>query len=245
MKNTAMNPRVVVGNNNPPSPFEEAEKSINDLYEEAAQWMDGAPVTTEEMAEGVTKLINLLRKAKTTADTARKDEAKPFDEGKAAVQAKYNPLLKKADLAIDTCKQALLPYETAKRKAQEEAAAKARAEADAKAKIAREAMEAANQDNLAERARAEEMAEEAKRAERAATAAANQKANTKSGVGRAVGLVTRRVPVVKDYAAAAKHLWQDQYGKTFLMDAIDRFVKTAANPLTIPGVEMVEETTVR
>ncbi len=245
MKSAAMNPRVVVGNNNPPSPFEEAEKSINDLYEEAAQWMDGEPVTTEELAEGVSKLIALIRKARKQADEARKVENKPFDDGKAAVQARYNPLLKKADLAIDTCEKALLPYQLAKKKAQDEAAAKARAEADAKAQAAQEAMQASKGDNLAERAAAEALAEEAKRAEFAARQAANAKANTKSGVGRAVGLVTRKVPVVKDYSAAARHLWADVSGRLELEATIDKIVRQHANPLSIPGVEIVEEHSVR
>lgn len=245
MKSAAMNPRVVVGGNNPPSPFEEAEKSITDLYEEAAQWMDGEPVTTEAMAEGVTKIINLLRKAKTAADNARKEEAKPFDEGKAAVQAKYTPLIKKADLAIDTCKNALLPYELAKKKAQEEAAAKARAEAEEKARIAQEALKASRGDNLEERAKAEALADAAKQADTAARQAANAKANTKSTVGRAVGVVTTITPKVKDYAAAARYLWTDPAGRQALEETIDRIVRQAANPLSIPGVEMVEEHSVR
>lgn len=245
MKSAAMNPRVVMGGNNPPSPFEEFEKSINDLYEEAAQWMDGEPVTTEEMAEGISKLINMIRKARKQADEARKTEAKPFDDGKAAVQARYNPLLKKADLAVDTCEKALLPYQLAKKKAQDEAAAKARAEADEAERKAREAMQASKGDNLEDRAKAEAMAEAAKQADIAARRAANAKANSKSDVGKAVGLVTRRIPRVKDYAVAARHLWTDPIGRPALEETIDRLVRQAANPLSIPGVEIVEEHSVR
>lgn len=235
-----------IGHNKPPSPFEEAGQSINDLYGEAQQWMDGEPITTKEMAAGVAKLINLIRNARKVTDAARKEEACPFDEGKAEVQARYNPLLKKADLAVDVCKKALLPYEHAQQKAQEEATAKARAEAEEKARQAREAAEAANADNLAERARADELAEEAKRAERTARSTANRRVNTKSEVGRAVGLTTRRVAKVTDYAAAAWFFWTDPVGRKAFEETVDKLARDAiAEHRTVPGVEVVEEYSVR
>lgn len=252
MKSAAMNPRVVVGNNNPPSPFEEAERKINDLYDEAKNWLDGAKVESQGVADEVGKLLNMLREAVNEADAARVKENEPFDEGKAVVQAKYAPLIAdtkkqkgKAILAIEGCKAALAPWLAKLRAEQEAAAKKAREEAEAKAAAAQAALRSADVSNLEEREKAEVLIQDAKKAERIATSTEKATAKVSGGGGRAISMTTTRVPVVKDYAAAARYLWTDPVGKVALTEAIDRFVRQAANPLSIPGVEMVEEHSVR
>src|SRR5690349_4076026 len=102
-----INPRAVIGGNNPPpSPFEIAQKAVEDIYGEASMWLDGATVDSQELADGIGNLASELRKARKLADETRKIENKPFDDGKAEVQARYKPLLDKADLAIEACKKA-------------------------------------------------------------------------------------------------------------------------------------------
>lgn len=203
-----MNALALAGHNNPPSPFEESQTAINDLYEEAAQWLDGEAIDNQALADGVSKLLNDIRAAKKAADTARKDEAKPFDEGKKEVQERYNPLLKKADLATDTCKKALVPWlekQEAEKRAQE---AEARRIADEKKAEADAAIQASSVDNLEARAEAEVLIQDAKKADAAANRAAKDSAKASGGSGRAVSLRTSYETVLTDGFEAARHYWQ-------------------------------------
>jgi hypothetical protein len=207
-----MNVVARIGHNNPPStPFDLVSEKINDLYGEAKNWCDGEAISRAEQADEVQKLLRLIQAAEKEADAARVEENKPFDEGKAAVQAKYAPLIGNTKtvkgltvLAIDACKQALAPWlikveEENRRKAEE-----ARREAEAKAEAAREALR--QKQSLEDAAHAEKLVREAKAAEVDARKAANAKASAK-GEGRAVGLRDRYTPEVTDYTAFARHVW--------------------------------------
>src|SRR3546814_8952690 len=82
----------------------------------------------------VAKLIDEARKGQKAAEDLRKEEAKPFDDGKKAVQAKWTPITDekkgKYALIIATAKKALAPWlvkldaeqEAAREKARQEAA---------------------------------------------------------------------------------------------------------------------------
>lgn len=208
MTNVAENPRAVAGHNEPPpTPFEEAKQKIDDLYDEAKGWLDGEPIDSEAKCKAVSTLMGMLRKAKTAADDARKVEAEPFDVGKAEVQTRYNPLKKRADAALDTCKEAQKPWLIAEEKRNKEAAEKARAEADEKARLAREARQTAGADNLAEREKADALYDEAKAADKKAKKAENSKTQSKGLVGRATSLRMNYKPTLTDANAAAKHYW--------------------------------------
>lgn len=201
------------GHNNPPTPFEDVEKTINDLYEEAKNFADGEPIATEGQAKAVSALIDGLRKATTEADNARKEENKPFDAGKKAVQDKYNPLIGKtksltgkAPLAIELCKEALKPWML-----------KLEAEQAERERIAREQAEQAErkkQEALAKRTESLEDAEEAEAAiQHADAAAASHKATTKDrpnvkGGSRAIGIKTSCYPEMTDASQAMTHYWK-------------------------------------
>src|SRR3546814_2956899 len=62
----------------------------------------------------VAKLIDEARKGQKAAEDLRKEEAKPFDDGKKAVQAKWTPITDekkgKYALIIATAKKALAPW---------------------------------------------------------------------------------------------------------------------------------------
>lgn len=234
------------GHNLPPepTPFEMSRQEIDDLYDEAKNWLDGEPVETPAQAESVDKLRNMLREAMKRADERRKDENKPFDDGKAEVQARYAPLIAdtkavrgKAVVAIELCGKALLPY---LRRVEAENAAKAEAarkEAEEKARIAREAMQASSVVDLEAREQAEALALEAKAAEKAATQAENTKAHLHGGA-RATGLRTRTVVTVVDETAFAKHVWthhRDEMSE-FLTGLATRLVNAKFSGL--PGVKV-------
>ena len=246
MNAVAENPRAVPGGNNPPepTPYEKAGEEITVLYSEAEGWLDGVAVDTQDMADGLAKLLNLLRDARKVADEARKVEAKPFDDGKAEVQARYKPLLEKADRATDVCKKALAPWLTKLEREKAEAAAAARREAEGKAAVAQAAIRAAPVDNLAEREAAEELLKAAKKADAAANRAERDTAKASSGgVGRAVSLRTTYRPVLTDGVAAARHYWQARRPEfeAFLLSLAEHDVRQAKRD--IPGFDVVEEKT--
>jgi hypothetical protein len=231
-----------IGHNNPPepTPFERVSTRISDLMGEARNWLDGAGVNSQAEADAIAKLLNDIRLASKEAEEARKAEAKPFDDGKAAVQARYKPLLSSADTAADTCKLALKPY-LEKVEAEKRAAAEAaRKEAEEKAEAARKAMAEANRLDVAARQRAEELAAEAKAAERAASKAENDKASGKGGA-RAVTLRSVWRAVLMDRKEAARHFWT-HYPEGFdatLSDMAAQAIRSGAR--AIPGFDVIEE----
>lgn len=235
-----------IGHNRPPSPFDEASTKIRDLYEEARNWCDGDAISSAEQADEVQKLLRLIQAAEKEADAARVEENKPFDEGKAAVQAKYAPLIGNTKsvkgltvLAIEACKQALAPWLIKVEEENRRKAEAARLEAEAKAEAARQALR--EKQSLEDAARAEQLIREAKAAESDARKAANAKASAK-GEGRAVGLRDRYTPEVTDYTAFARHVWMVHRSdmEDFLNIQAAKLVSSGIHS-GIPGVNVKHE----
>ena len=74
------------------TPFDLIAEDADGLLTEARNWADGQPVASQAQADDVSRLIEALRLNAKAADDARKEENRPHDEAKAAVQAKYAPL---------------------------------------------------------------------------------------------------------------------------------------------------------
>lgn len=239
----AENPRAVIGGNMPPepTPFEKAEKEVNDLYAEAALWLDGKPIDSQAQADDLSNLLNMIRAAEKRAEEARKAEKQPHSDAAKAVDAKYKPLIGTCQLASDACKKAIAPWLAQVAAAQEAAAAEARRVAEEKTRQAQEAIRAAEATNLEARAAAELKIEEAKEAEKRAARAAKATANAGGGVGRAVGLRTIRRPVFSDPILAARHYWLKENNEycAFLLSLAERDVRNGAT--VIPGFEIIEE----
>lgn len=241
-----MNAIAAIGHNGAPepTPFEISKQEIDDLFDEAKLWLDGEPVTTQSQADALNTLETKIRKAAKEAEERRKEEAKPFDDGKAEVQARYNPLIAKdkgkADQAINAVKAALKPYLIELDRIQREKAEAARQEA---ARLQSEAMEAMRQrdaSNLEQAAEAERIAKEAKDAEVAARKAETAKAHAK-GEGRATGLRTIHRAQMADPREAAAWVWKERNPElmTFVQDLADKAVRSGAR--TIQGFEIIEE----
>ncbi len=242
-----------IGDNNPPepTPFEAIAQEINDLYDEAKGWLDGRPVTSQGQADGLNQLINLIGDAEKRADKLRKEEVKPFDDGKKEVQARYLPLIGqtktitgKAIMAKEGAKKALAPWlekiDAEKREKERIAAEKAealRAEADA-------ARAKASADDLAAREEADRLADEARKAAQKAAYAAKDKAQAVSGTGRATGLRTYHTAEITDMRKFAQWVWERR--RADLDDWMTHFANRLVhdNPDTakaIPGLVVHEE----
>ena len=239
---TEPNPRAVIGGNAPPAdPFGAISSHIRDLYDEAKGFLDGEPITSQAMADTVTDLLDQIRDAHKVAEAARIEENKPFDEGKAAVQARYAPLT--ADTksvrgmtvrATEACKAALAPWRAAQSAAKEEAARKAREEAEAAARAAAKAMRATQVDDLAAR-------EDAERLVRDADAAAKVANRADKAATTGTGLRSYWAPNLVDGVAAARHYWATdrQACEEFFLSLANRDTRNGHR--TIPGFEVIEE----
>lgn len=235
---------ATIGHNNPPepTPFDLSKAEADDLFHEATNWCDGEQITTQEQADALATLLDQIKQAVKRADDRRKDEARPHDDAKAEIQARYNTLIGDTKttgkgvliLATDACRKALQPWlqkvedekraaAEAARKAQEEAQRKAQ-EAFAKARAA---------DDLAAREAAERLAVEAKKLEREASKA-DKAATAKTGLRTVV------TAEVVDMPAFAKWAWvNDRYA---LEDHFHARASTLAKEgrRGMPGVNVIE-----
>lgn len=241
---TTDNPRAVLGGNNPPepTPFEAMDTHIADLMETAKGFLDGEPIETAEMAAVVAKLIDEGRRAGKDADAFRKDEAKPFDDGKKAVQEKWKPIIARCDLVVDTAKKALVPYQLKLEREQAEAAAKAREEAERarqEALAAERAAHAAADLEAAERA--DELRKVADKADREANKAEKTAPTVAVEGGRGIGLRTYWIAEITDRREALKHymLNQPEALTAWLLDQAQKDVN--AGKRAIPGCIVRED----
>jgi hypothetical protein len=229
--------------NAPPEPSVLFAECVDDLLLEARNWLDGEPITNEQQAEAVSSLLNRLRRVSKDADEARKAEKKPHDDAAKAVQAKWTPIISKADLAASTAKQALAPYLKAIEDLQREQAEAAKREADRLAEIARQAHAEAS-GNLEASEDAERLLKAAAAAEKDAARTGKQKAHATGGE-RAIGLVDRYTPELTDPVAALKHYRATRPDalKLWLQGQAEADVRSGAR--SIPGFTIHHERVAR
>lgn len=242
------NPRAVVGNNNPPAdPFTAISTHVDDLLIEARNWADGAAIESQDQADVVARLIDDFRAAQTAADAARKEEARPHDEAKAAVQAKYAPMLAETKAltgsiprALEALKATLTPWLRAQEAARLEAQRRAQADAAAKAAEATEALRAADPANLEAREEAEAQVSAAKDAQLEADRIGRDRSHAK-GDGRAIGLRRHYVAVLSDRKAALQHYMVDRPDAlvAWLQQQADGDVRNGKRQ--VPGFDVIEQ----
>ena len=234
--------RAGIGHNEPPepTPFEAARQEIDDLFGEAKNWADGTPIENQAHADAIAELIALLRAAGKRAEDARKLEAKPFDDGKAEVQARYNPLIQtgkgRVDMALASLKKVLEPYRLKLEAAAKAEADIARAEADEARRVAQEAFQASQVTDLGAREEAEKLLANAKEAEAYASRAAKQ-----TGAIKGTRLLTVKRAEITDMKAFAAYVWTSH--KRDLEDFLTGYATelVRAKVTNIPGVNIIEE----
>ena len=227
------------GHNAPP-PFDAFSLHIEELIENAKQFLDGEPIDTQGQADDVGKLLDMIRTAKKDADKERAAEKKPHDDAAKAVQARWKPLLDRCDIAADTAKKALVPWLEHLEAQQRAEAAKAREEAEKARQGALEAERAASAANLEAIERVELARKEAEQAERAANRADKAKAHAKGG-SRAIGLRSYWIAELVDPVEALKHYKQTQPEllKAWLLDQAQKDAN--AGKRAIPGFVINED----
>jgi hypothetical protein len=207
--------KAVIGHNNPPeeSPYDAMKIHIEDLFLEATNFLDGDPVTTQEMADAIDAIKAKALEAEKDGDELRKAEAKPFDDGKKAVQERWNPLVHKETgkcrLIVQTCAKALAPYLKVKQDALDAEAARQRKIADDLAEEARLARATAPASDLTARVEADAALQAAADAQKQADRATNARAQAKGGK-RATSLRDVWTPVLVEPKEALRHYMQAQ-----------------------------------
>lgn len=244
------NPRAVIGGNSPPepTPFESAAKAVNDIYDEAKLWIDGAVVDSQDLADGITNLKNTILKAKQLAEASKGVEKRPHLDANIEIEARYKPLIAKADLAIDACKKANAPWLIKVDQENKRIALEAAQKAEAERKAAEEAMRASSGTNFTERAEAEELAKRAKEAEAEAARAARAKPLSGGVVGRRDGLVTVYTATMTERRDALKHFAATRPIELteWLQSMADAHVRTGAHTADeLPGFKISSEQKVR
>lgn len=183
---------ATIGDNGPPADAAFG-LHVDSLFTLLSDTLAGGDVTTDEQEAAIDAILDDFRAAGKDADKLRGAEKKPHDDAGKAVQAKWKPIIDKADRGAGACKDALTPYRTAKQRAKDEAARKAREEAEAKAEAARVALREA--DDLEAKFAAEQQIEQAAKL----TAVANKIDRS------ATGLRTHWEAEITDRKAALLH----------------------------------------
>lgn len=212
-----------IGHNAPP-PDAAFSLHIDDLFSLLSDTLAGTTVDSDEKEAAIDQLMDDFRKASKDSDEARKTEAKPFDDGKKAVQTKWKPIIDKADRGVAECKAVLTPYRVEKQRIADEAARKAREEAEAKQKAAQDALR--QSDDLEAKFQAEQDLEAAKKL----AAVANR-------IDRApTGLRTSWEAELTDKGAALRHYLKTQPDEfsDLIQTLADRDAR--ANRPPVPGV---------
>jgi hypothetical protein len=234
--------------NAPVDPFEALKINVDDAYEEAKGWLNGAKVENQEQADALGKLYTMLDEAEKASEAQRKAEKQPHLDAGNAVDKRYKPLVDRAGAARKAVKTAVQRWNDHLAELLRIEAERVRKEAaDAAERAAKLADDARAENNLAamemaetQIANAETLADMAKRAE-------NAKAVTKTAGARGIGTVPMRWvgrlnPAEPNAAQLlARHYWQTRHADVmaFYLEQARRDV--AAGARQIPGLTITQE----
>ena len=176
--------------------WEAIKAHMDDLLTEAGNWADGVAITSQEQADNVGRVRQLLQDAARLADKARVEEKDPLDKAIAEIQDRYNayiaPLKNKAPGSISKATAALgnmltdwLNKLDAEKRAREKVAADAAAKAAAEALAAHVAAQEST--DLATIDKAEDLISNAEAMLKQAKGVAKEKVQVQ-GEYRAIGL---------------------------------------------------------
>jgi hypothetical protein len=227
-----------IGHNNPPA-FDAYSMALDDAFATAKDFLDGSPIETQGQADAVGRIVGEVKRIKKDADLARKEEKRPHDEAAAAVQAKWSPLIDRADTIVKAAQAPLTAYLNKLADEQREAERIAREEAARKAQEAIAAQRAsAGSVDAVDAAKA--LQKEADAAHKAAKRAGREKAHV-AGMDRAIGLRTYWRHEITDRRELLK--WIMNNDVPALEAFTDEYARTAVagGVRWLPGVTITEE----
>lgn len=230
-----MTDRLAIGGNNPPA-FDAYSMALDDAYSTAKDFLDGQPIETQGQADAVGKIASEVKRIKKDADAARADEKMPHLAASRAIDAKWKPLLERADTILKAAQAPLTAY------LQRLAAEQAEREREAREEAARKAQEALEASRAAEGSveaieRAKSLQKGADIAAREAARAGKQKAHV-AGMDRAIGLRTYQVAEVTDRRTLL--IWIANNDEAAISEWLAEYARKAL-PRKLPGVTIRTE----
>lgn len=236
------NERAVIGGNAPPPHLEYIER-INDLKEEAKNFLDGTPIASDAEAVAVATLLDMASKCQKEAEASRKALTKPLDDQKKVIMDDFRPVDTAATLILTAGKKAQTAW--LNKKAAEEqarqAAERERLEAERK-RIQDEARAAQSIEDI----EAQQEAIEAQLAAEKALERDSKRSVNVSGGGRTIAMVDhfdiKGGPDGVDYVALSKYAWENWRDdlKAWLYDKAMKQIRATRGNTTISGVEIVK-----
>lgn len=188
-----MNPRAVLGGNNPPDPIDAICAQFEAERDEAANWMDGSKVENEDQMKAVDALRKSAREWRLALEAGQKSASAPLHDAWKAELARWKPTLDDAKRHEDGLKALLDGFKQKLAAEKAEAERAARAEAARKMREAEEAARLANPANIEEQRAAAEAQREAEEAQRRVAEAKKEKVT---------GLRTVTMYEIEDHRAA-------------------------------------------
>lgn len=223
----AVNPRAVIGGNNPPDPIDVALEPYGDVLAEVSNWLDGATVENDGQLKATDALLKELKAARRAVDEARDECTKPLHETWKSEVARWKPTQADLDRQVKCLVAAQAPFK-AKLAAEKEAARlAAEAEARAKAEAARQAHQAANAASIEEQRKAADLMREAEEAAKLAA---------RAGKDTVKGMRTVQVYEIEDHRAALN--WIARNDRDAVTAFIDEYVRRNFKVRVIDGVRV-------
>lgn len=243
-----------IGHNGAPdaTPFERVKAKVDDLHIEAKNWLDGADVKSQDEADQIGKLLDMVRKASKEADAERIREKEPLDVAVKEIQDRYNTLIGNTKAVKGTAVRIEEGLKVALTGWLRKVAAKQEEERQERERIAREAAQKAEEavaythdtTDLDERDAALRSVDAARQAAIDLAAANKAKAQAQGGE-RAIGLVTAYRPEIADLGAALRHFWLDRPNS--FRQLVEQFAREdiRQGKRSIPGIIIHEERVAR
>ena len=225
-----MNPRAVIGANNPPDPIDAICAQHEGERMEAENWLDGTPVENEDQMKAVDTLRKAMREFRLDLEAGQKSATAPLYDAYKAEGARWKPSIDDAK-RIEGGLIALVDGFKKKLAVEKEAAEReARAEAARKMREAEEAARAANAADIEAQRAAAEAQREAEEAQHRAAAASKDTVK---------GLRTVTKYQIEDHRAALHDIASNDRDAVtaFIEDYVRRNHKTRA----INGVRVWQE----
>jgi hypothetical protein len=230
-----MTDRLAIGGNSPPA-IDAFSMALDDAYATAKDFLDGQPIENQGQADAIGLIVSEVKKLRKDVDEARKAEKRPHDDAAKAVQAKWSPLLERADTITEAAQRPLTTFLAKLAAQQVEAERAAREVAD---RLAQEAIAASRQANsMDDLERVKDLQKIADRAAKDAKRAGNAKAHV-AGMDRAIGLRSYKVATVTDRRAALN--WIVRHDPDAITAFIEDYAHRHAATRPMDGVDVALE----
>jgi hypothetical protein len=212
-------------------------EQITSYAANALAWLKRHAIKDETTKNQAANMRAELLRLKIAADEARVEEKRPHDEAAKAVQAKWAPLVKTAEDAANSLRDALTVFMREEQRKLDEERRKAHEEAVKKAEAERKKIEAERAKQLAEDPIAA-LTSETPELPPIPDAPLPVKVHAGGQRGRRAGLRTQKRYEITDYAAALAHV-KDHPDVIAAVEKV-AFAQARAGA-SVPGVKVTEE----